>query len=204
MRDKRTKRAVGRHIARFILVGLYTGTRASAICGAALMPTVGRGHVDLEQGVFYRRSLGRHETKKRQPPVKLPARLLAHMRRWKRRGLSKRTVIEWNGKPISSVRKGFTAAVRGAGLGPEVTPHILRHTCATWLMQSGVNLWDAAGFLGMTVQQLERSYGHHHPDYQQEAVAALGGQYGARNNVNKTRLASPNLTKNAEYSSKGR
>jgi hypothetical protein len=25
------------------------------------------------------------------------------------------------------------------------------------------------GFLGMTVEQLEQVYGHHHPDYQQEA-----------------------------------
>ena len=39
MHDKDTRRAVGRHIARFILVGLYTGTRSSAICKAALVPT---------------------------------------------------------------------------------------------------------------------------------------------------------------------
>ena len=32
----RTNRAVGRHLARFILVGLYTGSRSGAICGAAL------------------------------------------------------------------------------------------------------------------------------------------------------------------------
>ena len=112
------------------------------------MPTVGRGHVDLEQGVFYRRAIGRRQTKKRQPPVKLPPRLLAHMRRWARHGLARKAVVEWNGKPVESVRKGFAAAVRAAGLGPDVTPHILRHTCATWLMQKGVNLWDAAGFLG--------------------------------------------------------
>ena len=68
----------------------------------------------------------------------------------------RRSVVEWNGKPVESVRKGFAAAVRAAGLGAEVTPHILRHTVATWLMQNGVNLWDAAGFLGMTVQQLEQ------------------------------------------------
>ena len=35
MRDKVTQREVGKHIARFILVGLYTGTRHAAICGAA-------------------------------------------------------------------------------------------------------------------------------------------------------------------------
>ncbi len=200
MRDKATLRAVGRHVARFILVGLYTGTRSAAICGAALMPTVGRGHVDLEQGVFYRRAIGRRQTKKRQPPVKLPPRLLAHMRRWAAHGLARKTVVEWNGKSVESVRKGFAAAVEAAGLGADVTPHILRHTCATWLMQRGVNLWDAAGFLGMTVQQLEATYGHHHPDYQQEAIAALGGQNAARNTVNESRQTAANVTKIADIS----
>ena len=45
MQDRRTERAVGRHLARFILTGLYTGSRSGAICGAAFMPTIGRGHV---------------------------------------------------------------------------------------------------------------------------------------------------------------
>jgi integrase len=204
VRGQHTRRAVGRHVARFILVGLYTGTRSSAICGAALMPTVGRGHVDLERGVFYRRAMGRRQTKKRQPPVKLPARLLAHMRRWARRGYASKSVVEWNGKPIESVRKAFTAAVRAAGLDADVTPHILRHTCATWLMQKGVNLWDAAGFLGMTVQQLEQGYGHHHPEYQEQAVAALGGQHGARNGVNKERRTDANVTRMDEFSKSGK
>jgi integrase len=203
MRNKNTRRAVGRHVARFILVGLYTGTRAAAVCGAALMPTVGRGHVDLDQGVFYRRAIGRRETNKRQPPVKLSPRLLAHMRRWKRRGLSRQTVIEWNGVPVTSVRKGFAAAARAAGLH-DVTPHILRHTCATWLMQKGVSLWDAAGFLGMTVQQLEQGYGHHHPDYQRGAVAALGGQNGERNTVNEMGRAPPNVSPIAHSGRGGR
>lgn len=203
MRNKDTPRAVGRHVARFILVGLYTGTRSSAICGAALMPTVGRGHVDLDRGVFYRHAIGRRQTKKRQTPVKLPTRLIAHMRRWQRQGLSKKAIVEWNGSAVKSVRKSFAAAVRAAGLGVDVTPHILRHTCATWLMQRGVDLWDAAGFLGMTVQQLEATYGHHHPDYQRDAAAALGGQNGERNTVNKTRRERANVMKIVDYSKGG-
>jgi hypothetical protein len=115
MRGTDSRRAVGRHVARFILIGLYTGTRSSAICGAALMPTLGRGYVDLDQGVFYRRAIGRRQTKKRQPLVKLPPRLLAHMRRWARLGFARRAVVEWNGKSVKSVRKGFEAAVRAAG-----------------------------------------------------------------------------------------
>ena len=124
------------------------------------------------------------------------------MRRWKRLGLSRKAVVEWNGKTVESVRKGFAAAVKAAHLDPKITPHILRHTCATWLMQRGVDLWDAAGFLGMTVKQLEETYGHHHPDYQLEAAEALGGQNGKRNPVNKKRQAAPNLAKIADYSRK--
>ena len=46
-----------------------------------------------------------------------------------------------------------------------------------------------------TVQQLEGGYGHHHPDYQEDAATALGGQYGARNPVNKERRTDANVTK---------
>ena len=79
MRDKVTQREVGKHIARFILVGLYTGTRHAAICGAAFHPAIGRGHIDLDRGIFHRRAQGARETKKRQPPVRLPDRLLGHL-----------------------------------------------------------------------------------------------------------------------------
>jgi hypothetical protein len=35
-------------------------------------------------------------------------------------------------------------------------------------------MWEAAGCLGMTVEQLEANYGHHHPDFQDEAEAFSG------------------------------
>jgi integrase len=158
-----TDRRSRRHVARFILVALYTGTRASAVCGASLERTVGRGWVDLERGVFYRRPAGHRETKKRQPPVPLPDHLLAHLRRWKR--LGQRFAVEWNGNPVQSVDKAFANVVADAGLGDDVTPHVLRHTAATWLMQAGTDIWEAAGFLGMTVEMLSARYGHHHPDH---------------------------------------
>jgi integrase len=165
-----TGRRSRQHIARFILVALYTGTRASAVCGAALQPTVGRGWIDLERGVFYRRPPDKRETKKRQPPVPLPAQLLAHLRRWKRQG--QRFAVEWNGEPVKSIRKGFASVVREAGLGDDVIPHTLRHTAATWLMQAGTDMWQAAGFLGMTVEMLSARYGHHHPDHLSGATRA--------------------------------
>lgn len=172
------------HLARFILIGLYTGTRSGAILKLSWMPSTDGGHIDLEKGVLYRRGDGQTETKKRQPPIKIPDRLLRHMRHWKRidgwaisedgremAGL--RPVINWKGSKVMSVKKAFRSARTEAGLDKEVTPHTLRHSCATWLMQGGCEKWDAAGFLGMTVDVLERVYGHHHPDFQSGAMAAL-------------------------------
>ncbi|MBJ3774380.1 tyrosine-type recombinase/integrase [Acuticoccus mangrovi] len=74
-----------------------------------------------------------------------------------------RHVVEWNGKPVESVRKAFERAREAAGLGEDVTPHVLRHTCATWLMQSWADPSEVAGYLGMTMETLQRTYGHHSP-----------------------------------------
>jgi hypothetical protein len=47
-KGKPTDRRSRQHVAKFILLALYTGTRASAVCGAALEPTPGRGWIDVE------------------------------------------------------------------------------------------------------------------------------------------------------------
>jgi integrase len=159
-----------RHVAKFLLVTAYTGTRPAAACAAALEPIEGKGFMDVERGIFYRRPAGSRETKKRRPPVPLPMRLLAHLRRWSR--LGQRFAVEWNGQPVHDCDKAFRNVALAAGL-PDVTPHVMRHTCGTWLAQSGAPIWQSAGFLGMTVQQFEATYGHHHPDYMREACAAL-------------------------------
>jgi integrase len=161
-KGKPTDRRSRRHVARFILVALYTGTRAGAVCAAALEPTEGRGWIDVERGIFYRRPAGQRETKKRRPPVPLPQRLLAHLRRWKQSG--QKFAVEWNAEPVKDVDKAFRNVAHDAGL-PDITPHVLRHTAATWLMQLGTDKWEAAEYLGMTVDQLDRTYGHHHPDH---------------------------------------
>lgn len=139
-----------RHVARFMLVGVYTGSRAAAICGAAFEPTPGHGWIDLKSGLFYRRDQNEVETTKRQPTILVPRRLLMHLRRWKRKNPKQRYVIEFNGKPISQVNKAFARLAQFAGLGPDVIPHSLRHTCATWLSQRGATMAEAAGFLGMS------------------------------------------------------
>jgi integrase len=168
-----------RHVARFILIGLYTGTRASAIATAAPVRVEGKSFVDLDNGIFHRLAIGKRATTKRQTPVPLPSRLLAHLRRWSRLGISKIHFVEWNGRPVRSVKTGFASAVRLSGLDVStgnVTPHTLRHTAATWLMQRGAQMWDAAGFLGMSEKTLRETYGHHHPDFLRGAAHAIASR----------------------------
>ena len=160
----------GKHLARYILVGLYTGSRSSAILGLRFMPNTEGGWVDTETGILHRRAAGEAETKKRTPPVPIPRPLLAHLRRWERNGA--RYVVEVEGQRVGSIKTAWKAALAGAGVD-HCRPHDLRHTCATRLMQAGADKWHAAGFLGMGLDMLERTYGHHHPDHMQSAVAAL-------------------------------
>jgi hypothetical protein len=53
------------------------------------------------------------------------------------------------------------------------------------MMQNGVSLWTAAGFLGMSVEMLQRVYGHHHPDYLHDATHGIS--YGARERRQRAR-----------------
>jgi hypothetical protein len=95
------------------------------------------------------------------------------MRRWKERKLfATCCFVEFNGKPVSSVKRGFKSAVTLAGLVGKVTPH----TPATSLMQRGVPIWEAASFLCMSPEVLQESYRHHHPDHLRGAAVAIGQQ----------------------------
>ena len=164
-----------RHLARFILVALYTGTRTDAILRLRFMPHVNGGHVDCERGVMYRRAAGEAETKKRTPPAPIPPRLLTHLRRWERMGAQH--VVEVKGSRVASLKTAWRTALRESGIA-HATKHDLRHTAITWAMQNGADRWHAAGFFGLTVDMLESTYGHHSADHMQSAVEAMGRRPG--------------------------
>lgn len=161
-----------KHLARFILIGLYTGTRKTAILRMRFMPSTSGGWVDTERDQMYRRGRGETETKKKRPPIHLPRQLAAHLRRWEHN--QHRWVIEYKGAGVGSIKTAWSTAVDESGLsGTSVTPHTLRHTAITWAMQAGADIWEAAGYFGVSIETMHRVYAHHHPEHQESAVKAM-------------------------------
>ena len=175
------RRPESKHLARYMLIAVYTGTRPAAIMKLRWLPSPVAGHIDIGKGVLYRRGSGERETKKRRPPSRLHVRLLAHMRRWRdgdmAQGISH--VIHFRGKPVASIKRSWAISRQAAGLGGEFVPYCLKHTAATWVMQRGVDKWEAAGYLGISAEILESVYAHHHPDFQKNA-AEVGTTMGQK------------------------
>ena len=58
-------------------------------------------------------------------------------------------------------------------VGLIASPHVLRHTAATWLVMDGVPLSEVSRLLGDSEKTVETVYGKHSPDYLRRAVTAL-------------------------------
>ncbi len=171
-----------RHVCRFILIGLYTGTRHAAILSLRWLPSPDGGWIDVDKAIIHRKGFGERETHKRRSPARIPDRLMAHLRRWHRIDSAQGIVgvVTWGGKQLKKERRAWSETAKVAGLGPEVTPHVLRHTCATWALSSGMNYWDVAALLATSVQMIEATYGHHSPEFQTAAKSAFAGPNAGR------------------------
>lgn len=135
------------HVELFIMLALTTGARHAAILDLTW------DRVDFERG-----TITYEETEKSKDPMSkswtkgratvpigpaLRERLvIAH------RGSLCDHVIEHGGHRIKSCREGFAAAVRRAGLPDWLTPHVIRHSVATWARHHGREYEEIAKLLG--------------------------------------------------------
>jgi integrase len=77
-------------------------------------------------------------------------------------------IVHYEGKPVKKLRRSWSAAAARARV--KATPHTMRHTRATMLMQAGIGMREAADFLGMSTEMLERVYGKFRPEWQDAAA----------------------------------
>jgi integrase len=171
------------HVERMLVIGAYTGTRPGATLRLMRALSPFGGWFDLDSETLHRRGSGVRETRKRQPPARIHRRLLMWLRHWQRRdeAWAARTGrrlpgawVHFYGKAPKDIGKAWRSVARAAKHTSRDAPHIMRHTCSTWMLQSGVDFYEAAGYLGMSIETLMEVYGHHSPHYQAGAAQADG------------------------------
>lgn len=152
------------HIRLFVILALSTGGRASAL----LELTWDR--VDFDRGLIV---LAKDEDRRKgRATVPMTSRCRAALDLAYRDRTSEH-VIEWAGQPLKSTKRAFREVCARAGL-TDVTPHVLRHTCAVWQAEAGVPMTEIAAFLGHTDSRLtERVYAKFSPAHLRRGAAAL-------------------------------
>jgi integrase len=163
------------HIRMFLALALFTAARSGALLELTW------DQVDL---VGERIDLGQGTGRKRRAHLPIAPDLLPVLREAKQISTSA-YVVEYRGGRVRSVKTGVRCAVERAGLSG-VTPNVMRHTAATWMMQRGVPTALVASFLGNTETMVREVYGHASPEWLREGIAALStpmpalGQRGER------------------------
>ena len=145
---------VAPHVRAFVLISVHTGARARQVYDLTW------DRVELRSGlVCFPPS--RPRSKKRSVIIPANETLWAELRSLRK--VSKGSwVIEHRGQHVGSVKTGFKAAVRRAGIAP-CTIHDLRRTCASRLLQRGASFAEVADFLGDSEAMIRRVYGHFSP-----------------------------------------
>lgn len=150
---------VSTHLPWFILLSLYSGQRRGAVLGLTW------DRVDLERGTI-NWQYGK-KTNKRRPMQPMPDELWMFMRYLSRHG-TQGHVLTYRGMKMGRVNRSLSTALKLAGIDG-VSPHTLKHTAITWMMQSGTDIWSVAGFTGTSLKTIESTYGHHAPEYLEDA-----------------------------------
>lgn len=81
-------------------------------------------------------------------------------------------VIEWNGKPIQSIKKGLAAVAKKTGI--KVSAYVIRHTAGVWMAENGTPMEEIAQIMGHTnIETTRRIYARFSPGFLQKAVSTL-------------------------------
>lgn len=155
------------HVRSFIALSISTGARQSAL----LELTWDR--VDMKRRMIkLSRGEAIDEQMKSRAVVPMNRRAYRYLRVLEAAATSP-YVIEWAGHRVLSIKKGFATAATKAGLRG-VTPHILRHTAASWMAMGGVPMFDISRYLGHSDTRVtERRYAKLSPEYLRKAAKAL-------------------------------
>jgi integrase len=174
-RDKRLTRAEAakfmkaiehEHLRLFVIIALTTGARKQAILDLRW------DRVDLRRKLIDLRDPDRTQPSKARPTVPVNVTLLRALSEAKASATIDH-VIEWQGHRVENIKESFKAAAVRAGI-PWITPHVLRHSAASWMAETGVSMDEIAQLLGHSDSRItSRVYAKMSPTFLQGAASAL-------------------------------
>lgn len=154
------------HVRLFVLIALHTAARRNAILELRWV------QVDLDERLIHFNPAGRRQTSKRRVTVPINDTLAAVLAEASELAETVH-VIEFRRRPVGSIKKAFARTAARAGM-PDVSPHVLRHTAATWMAKEGVEMKKISLCLGhQSVKTTEEVYAHYAPDYLRDAAQSL-------------------------------
>ncbi len=153
------------HARLFIILAYSTAGRAGAILDLTW------DRVDFDRGMI---SLGSGERRvKGRATVPMTEACHVALREARQASISD-YVVEYAGRRVASVKRAFKTAVMRSGLDPSTSPHILRHSAAVHMAESGVPMAEIAQFLGHSSESVTyRVYARFSPHYLRKAANAL-------------------------------
>lgn len=153
------------HVRLAVILLLSTGARVSAILDRTW------DKIDFDRGVIDLRLTDGVTRKGRAVvPMNRMARV-ALQAAWNARETE--WVVEYNGKPIKSIRTGYSAALKRAGL-EGVNIHQIRHTVAVKMLAAGQPIEVVSQYLGHSnIQITLKTYARFMPDHLSDAASVL-------------------------------
>jgi len=157
------------HLSSFIRLALNTGCRKSEL----LMLEWSRVNIQTKLLTFE----ARHNKSRKRKTVPLNQASLDSLlilRNWTDSHYPNSPYVftSQKGKRIVCMKRGFTAACSLAGIS-DFRIHDMRHTCASWLVMSGVPLTTIRDLLGHSSVTVTEIYAHLSPKQVQDAVDLL-------------------------------
>ncbi len=155
------------HVKVFVALAVFTGARR----GSILALTWDR--VDFERGMIDFQEPGRPLTKKRRSMVPITDQLLPLLQHASEQRIGD-YVVEYEGKKVPhGLRWSFKRLCQAAGLTWQPTPHVFKHSVASWMAMDRVPIDQAADWLATDPATLRRTYRKFDPAYLRPVAASL-------------------------------
>ena len=148
------------HVADFITLGLFTGMRRRE------MIELTWDRVDFARALILLEA--QHTKTKRRRTIPIHNKVEVALRNCQARWPESPLVFDG----INDFKTGFAGACRRAGI-TDFTPHDMRHTFASWLVQQGVELYAVQQLLGHSSIKLTERYAHLAPQNLANAMKKL-------------------------------